>query len=204
MVKIRVKITARDGASKKANLISYICEADALLNKIIESRDAFFLLTDHRNMDRLLKDEVRSKFVEEGLEVQYPPEYEAARTVMLRNFDNLISSMSSDEIVGLIDPSLRVRKLIKIPNSSHLLKLIFESTDMADRAVREGLNLRFQRFEKGSIEKEMFVPVVPCYKCYSCTHQKRNCPKLQEYKICSICATEGHYYTECPNKEPFK
>ena len=163
----------------------------------------FFLLTDHHNMDRLLRDEVRSKFAEEGLEVQYPPEYEAARTVMLRNVDDSISAMSSDAIVVLIDPSLRVKKLIKIPNSSHL-KIIFESADIADRVVREGLNLRFQRFEKGNIEKEMFVPVVPCYKCYSYTHQKRNCPKPQEYKICSICAIEGHYYTECPNKEQLK
>ena len=54
------------------------------------------------------------------------------------------------------------------------------------------------------IGKEMFVQFVPCYKCYSYTHQKRNCPKPQEYKICSICATEGHYYTVCPNKEQFK
>ena len=83
---------------------------------------------------------------------------------MLCNVDDLISAMSSDTIVGLIDPSLRVKKLIKIPNSYHLLKIIFEIAAMADRAVKEGLNLRFQSFEKGNIEKEMFVPVVPCYK----------------------------------------
>ena len=75
---------------------------------------------------------------------------------------------------------------------------------MADRAVREGLNLHFQRFKKGNIEKEMFVPVIPCYKCYSYTHQKRNCPKPQDYKICSICAIEGHCYTECSNEENLK
>ena len=44
MVKIRVKVIVHDGASKKANLIRCICEADALVNKIIASEDAFFFV----------------------------------------------------------------------------------------------------------------------------------------------------------------
>ena len=201
MVKIRVKVTAHDGTSRKPNLINCICQAEVLINKIIESKDAFFLLTDHSNMDKLLRDDVRSKFAEEGLEVQYPPEYEAARTVMLRNVDPVISSKSSQEIIEYIDPSLKVKTVIKIPNNTHLLKLIFESADMADKVVQEGLILLFQKFEKGNIEKEMFVSIVPCYKCYSYAHLKRNCAKPQEYLICSICAGEGHYYTECQDKD---
>ena len=47
----------------------------------------------------------------------------------------------------------------------------------------------------------MFMPVVPCYRCYSYAHLKRNCTKPQEYQICSICAREGHYYTECQDKD---
>ena len=201
MVKIRVKVTAHDGTSRKPNLINCICQAEVLINKIIESKDAFFLLTDHSNMDKLLGDDVRSKFAEEGLEVQYPPEYEAARTVMLRNVDLVIASKSSQEIIEYIDPSLKVKTVIKIPNNTHLLKLIFESADMADKVVQEGLILLFQKFEKGNIEKEMFVSVVPCYKCYSYAHLKRNCVKPQDYLICSICAGEGHYYTECQDKD---
>ena len=153
MVKIRVKVTAHDGTSRKLNLINCICQAEAFINKIIESKDAFFLLTDHSNMDKLLKDDVRSKFAEEVLEMQYPPEYEADRTVMLHNVDPIISSKSSQEIFEYIDPSLKVKTVIKIPNNTHLLKLIFESAYMADRAVQEGLILLFQKFEKGNIEK---------------------------------------------------
>ena len=146
MVKIRVKVTAHDGTSRKPNLINCICQAEVLINKIIESKDASFLLTDHSNMDKLLRDDVRSKFAEEGLEVQYPPEYEAARTVMLRNVDPVISSKSSQEIIEYIDPSLKVKTVIKIPNNTQLLKLIFESAYMADKAVQEGLILLYQKF----------------------------------------------------------
>ena len=130
-------------------MINCICQAEVLINKIIKSKDAFFLLTDHSNMDKLFKDDVRSKFAEEGLEVQYPPEYKAARTVMLRNVDPVISSKSSQEIIEYIDPSLKVKTVIKIPNNTHLLKLIFDSAYMADKVVQEGLILLFQKFEKG-------------------------------------------------------
>ena len=41
------------------------------------------------------------------------------------------------------------------------------------------------------------MPVVPCYRCYIYKHIKKNCPKGEQYKICSICATEGHVHTEC-------
>ena len=185
MVKIRVKVTAHDGTSRKPNLINCICQAEVLINKIIESKNAFFLLTDHSNMDKLYNDDVRSKFAE-GLEVQYPPEYEAARTVMLRNVDPVISSKSSQEINEYVDPSLKVKTVIKIPNNTHLLKLIFESAYMADKIVQEGLILLFQKFEKGNIEKEMFVSIVLCYKCYSYVHLKRNCAKPPKYQTCSI------------------
>ena len=49
----------------------------------------------------------------------------------------------------------------------------------------------------------MFIPVVPCYRCYSYEHQKRNCLQSDHYKICSNCAREGHTYGDC-NVEIFK
>ena len=67
MVKIRVKVTAHDGTSRKPNLINCICQAEVLINKIIESKDSFFLLTDHSNMDKLLRDDVRSNFQKRAL-----------------------------------------------------------------------------------------------------------------------------------------
>ena len=44
------------------------------------------------------------------------------------------------------------------------------------------------------------MAVVPCNRCYSYEHQKRNCTKPQTYQKCSNCAEEGHTYTECENE----
>ena len=70
-------------------------------------------------------------------------------------------------------------------------------------AVRGGMKIHFQVFSNTNIEKEVFVPVVPCYRCYSYEHQKKSCPKPQTYQICSDCAEEGHTHVDCQN-ESFK
>ena len=80
---------------------------------------------------------------------------------------------------------------------------MFNNTQDADKAVQDGLQIKYQKFQNRNIEKEVFVPVVPCYRCYSYEHQKRNCPKSDQYKICSNCAGEDHTYNDC-NVEFFK
>ena len=105
--------------------------------------------------------------------------------------------MTELEIVNNIKPQLPIGKLVKIPGSSHLLKIMYVTSKSADMAIIQGINILFQRFTGNSIEKEVFVPVVPCYRCYSYEHQKRSCTKPQSFKICSNCASEGHVYTEC-------
>ena len=175
-------------------LINCICKAEAIINKIIENKEAFFLITDSRNMDKLLKDEVRQEFMSKGLEVMYPPEYEAERTVMLKNVDAMIAALPVEEIAQHIAKQYKTKKIVKIPNSSHLLKVIFQSSETADLAVKDGLTIHFQKFDKRNIEKEVFIPVVPCYRCYSYEHQKRACPKPADYKICSNCSELGHTY----------
>ena len=51
-------------------------------------------------------------------------------------------------VVGMLlstDPTnINVKGVIKIPNSSHLLKIIFGDTVTADRVVEEGLRIHYQ------------------------------------------------------------
>ena len=196
-MRIKVRNLVHDGTSRKPALVQVLAEAEAWVNKILETEEAFILIADNVNMDKLMKEEIRQKFAALGLEITYPPEYEASRTVIIKNVDSLISAMSEGEIAGSIDSNLKVKRVIKIPNNAHLMKIIFESSQVADKVVDEGLQIRFQKFQKSNIEKEFFIPIVTCFRCFSYEHLRRNCPKPAEYKICSSCATEGHAYTDC-------
>ena len=84
MVRMRIKITRHDGTPMKPLLIRSLCDVEVFVNKIIEileNKEAFFVITDNKVMDTLLRDENRQLFAARGLDIQYPPEYEAARTV---------------------------------------------------------------------------------------------------------------------------
>ena len=146
MVRIRVKITEHDGSSKKPNVVRCISAAGALVYKIIESWGAFILVTDNWGMDSLLSEASRNKFTEQGLELQFPPEFEASRTVILRNVDAFIHDMTETEITVNIPAKYVVKKVIKIPGNSHLLKIIFKTADMADEVVKGGIEIIFQKF----------------------------------------------------------
>ena len=135
MVRIRIKITKHDGTPMKPLLIQSLCNAEVFVNKIIENKEAFFVITDNKVMDTLLREENRQLFAVKGLEIQYSPEYEAARTVLLRNVDNVISVMTEQEISSNINKELKIKRVIKIPNSQHLLKIVFNNTEDADKAV---------------------------------------------------------------------
>ena len=197
MVRLRVKILDHEESSKKKELVECISYAEAYVNKIVSDKEAFFLITDNRNMDKLLGEEVKQSLMARGLEIQHPPEYEAARTVMLKNVDDQIRKLTEGEIASFIENEYSVKRVLKIPNNNHLVKVIFDTATTTDKAVKEGIKVQYQKFEGKGIEKEVFISVVACYRCYSYEHQKRNCTKPADYKICSNCASEGHTYGDC-------
>ena len=147
--------------------------------KIIETKEAFILITDNSNMDRLLTDETKTKLVAKGLEILHPPEFDAARTVLIKNVDNTISALSEGEIAGIVGQNFEIKKVVKIPNNQHLLKIIFQNSRDADRAIDKGMQIQFQRFQGNNIERELCVPIVPCFRCFAYGHFKRNCPKTR-------------------------
>ena len=161
MVCIRIKILTHDGISKKPDLTLIMGQMGAWAYKIIETKEAFVLITDNSNMDRLLTDETKTKLVAKGLEILHPPEFDAARTVLIKNVDNTISALSEGEIAGIIGQNFEIKKVVKIPNNQHLLKIIFQNSRDADRAIEKGMQIQFQRFQGNNIEKSYLFPLVP-------------------------------------------
>ena len=143
MVRIRVKIIEHDGTNKKPVLVQTLCDAKILVNKIVESKESFFLITDKRVMDKILKDEVKQRFFLKGLEVQYHPEYDAERAVLVRNVNSTISVWSEMQIAEHISKEFKVKSVIKIPNSNLLLKIVFSDLSRADKAFQQGLRIHF-------------------------------------------------------------
>ena len=79
-----------------------------------------------------------------------------------------------------------------------MLKVCFATTEMAARAVREGLVVVYQRIPPRYIEKEIFVKLTPCYNCYSYDHKTQSCETNKQ----SMCAKTGYTQSNCTETTP--
>ena len=59
MGRIRIKITRHDGTPMQPLLIQSLFDVEVFVNKIIENKKAFFVITDNKVMDTLLRDKNR-------------------------------------------------------------------------------------------------------------------------------------------------
>ena len=117
-----------------------------------------------------MTDETKHKLVAKGFEIVHPPEFDAAQAVLIKNVGSTISALDEGEIAGMIGQNFEVKRVVKIPNSQHLLKIIFQNSHDADRAIERGIQIQFQRFQGNNIERELFVPIVPCFRCFAYGH----------------------------------
>ena len=73
-------------------------------------RNPFWCRQNSREL--IFRDEIKQRFSLKGLEVQHPPEYEAERTIMVKNVDSTISAMSEAQILEHISRDFKVKRVI--------------------------------------------------------------------------------------------
>jgi len=203
MPQVRIKDKAPQAKRGKPAIWEQICKAGIIVNKVIETRGAFVVICSEQTVEELLKATIISQFKEANLEILIPPETNANRTIVVRGIDERILDHSCDEIkeeLQRCNDWAQVNEVIIIPNIKHLIKIKFANTTSVKKSVDNGLLLFNQSFSGKSIEKELFINLTPCYRCYSYDHKTTNCP-TPDKKICSECANEGHTYRECKNQE---
>ena len=200
MVRIRVKIVRHDGTPKREDIWQGLRKAKAFVYKIAQSKEAFWLITDGEQAKLILKENVRKFYEEKGLEVQIPPEYDSMRTILVRGLEWCVSEKSEVEIKTFIEtsyPEWTLDRVVKIPNNDRLMKLVCSNVRVANDIIDKGIIILNQKFAGRSLEKEIYVSVTPCLKCYGFDHITKKCETPEGYKICSSCSKEGHRYNDC-------
>ena len=117
----------------------------------------------------------------------------------MRNIDSLISTIDEEELkVDIEDRNqwIKVTNIIKIPNAPKILKIMVENSEMVKKASESGVLVYNQSIPPTSIEKEVFIHLIPCYKCYSYEHKTADCPSTN-LTICSECSSTNHTFRDC-------
>ena len=203
MVRIRIEVVTHGGESKKSAVWRGITKADAFVYKVIESGEAFILITSGSEAEKILKDETRQYYLSKGLEVQMPQEYSALKTLMVKGVGWGVYHKSVDDIrthIESVYPNWKIERIVKIPNNETLMKIVCKSPSVADQIAENGITIFSQRFDGRSLEREVYINVTPCMRCYKYDHFTKKCKAPESYKICSECAGMDHRFGECQSQ----
>ena len=200
MPRIRIRDLNPQQGNRKALLWNRLMNLNLLVYTIKQpNSQTFILITSDEVVDRMLSSHIKEKLKNDHFEIFTPPEYNANRTLVLRNIDSLITDIDKEELKNDLERRnewIKVSEVIKIPNAPKILKLRVESTEMVKKAEEKGILIWNQSIPPTNVQKEIYIFLSICYKCYSFDHKTENCP-TPNIIICSECAAPSHTFKDC-------
>lgn len=167
-------------------------------------RGVFFPIIHDEDLENMLNQETKKELTKNKFEVITPIEYGAMRTIIVKEVDSIVDDFQNDEIKFNIEQCnqwAQVIDVFKMGTTSKMLKVQFEITQMAQRAMKEGLIVLYQKIPPKKMEREIFVRLQPCTNCYGYDHETKKCEK-RKMTLCANCGDEGHRQQECSNQSP--
>ena len=108
----------------------------------------YYVIVPQDKIEKIITEESKQKLRDHKFEINTPIEYNAMRTVIVGHIDKVISEYSDQEIIQNIETTnewAKVEFVYKLTDNGRMLKVRFTTTEMAARAVREGLVVVYQR-----------------------------------------------------------
>ena len=162
-------------------------------------KGVFFVLIPDDTVEEMVKEETMEKAKEAGFQITMPLEYQTMRTAVVKDLDSLIEQYSSDKIthsIECVQERARVVEVVKFETTSRIIKVRFLTSNMAQRAEKEGLIVLNQSIPPRRMERELFIRLTPCNNCYGYSHESRQCPK-EKMTLCDNCRAQGHWQGDC-------
>lgn len=197
----RVKIKMKKSSSAKVSLLG-ICNSNSVkVSRVIEVVDGYLLFCSSiSDLDTLFSSKVQTYLSALSMECVIPPQLRARRSVIIKRVDNVAYDHSTEEIKDEIRSKnswADIVDLYKFPHSK-TIKVQFSNFSVAQRCLRDGLSFFYLHISGDDMHLDEFFPVTTCYRCYTLEdHTTSTCPKAESYRVCSVCASEGHIWREC-------
>jgi hypothetical protein len=170
------------------------------LTGLREARNGLNAFTEYeRDIEVLLTAKAKEQLLSIGLEAKLTPQVRANRSVICRQVDSYVGSHSKEEIraeVERCNSHLKITEIIKFGQYTHVFKIEFVETEMANYAIQNGILSFNVKISPSQIQKEEYIDILMCFRCYKLeTHSTNNCP-TPDLVICSECSG-SHDYRDC-------
>ncbi|KAK8386683.1 hypothetical protein O3P69_017858 [Scylla paramamosain] len=171
------------------------------VTRLIPTHDAIIVLTPtDQDADAIFQDGLPARLAAEGFSALVPPELRAQRTIICFNLDDLVYENSPEDIAVEVRDQhtwAEAETVYKFPRSS-TIKITFKSSDMAGKALREGIRLFHINIPGHQIRREYYVPLLTCNRCNAVEeHPTSSCPHPSDFVQCSECSSKEHSYRDC-------
>lgn len=203
----RVKLKLCDLSKPKPTKNAVISELFTSLNlplvRLIDQTDSFIAITrNSEDTDKLMSEKAKTSLNKLFLEAIDHPKLKAKRTLVFKKVDPYVGEKTAEEIENEITQNqtwAKVRQVIKIKNFTHIFKVEFNDSKIADKVLNDGLLLFNMAISPTQIDRENYIDIVMCFKCYALEHHyTAKCPTPTKI-ICSDCSADTHTFKDCTN-----
>lgn len=201
---LRIPLYTKRGAQKPNREKTFQAFYERLnvgLTKLIDVNNGYIALCQRQSdMDSVLSEEARHVLENINLEAKVPSQIITQRSIICRKLDIWVGSHSPEDIKAEVERNhtwAKVKEVIKFGNHTHIVKIVFRTTEMAHKAKEGGILLFNVAISHEQIEKEIFVNVQMCFTCYRMEqHLTKECPN-KDLMVCSECSGTDHRYNAC-------
>ena len=174
MSNIKIKDTQPEQSqNRKETLWRALEEKEIIVNSISDGKDIYSIRLNDKNLDKLADETLNH-----GFEIMKPHDYDSRKTIVVRKIDPYIKKTSSNKLIKSIEernPGIRVTEIIKLPHRNSIIKIKLKEIGMVQFCKDNGLTIRNQHVEAHNIEKEIYITLIPCYRCYDYEHSTDEC-----------------------------
>jgi hypothetical protein len=198
VARIRLRCTQNITASKLAEIIN--CKMDLFFMECFEMKGSakgnFIARCTTEESEKLHSSAMKPKLKKEGIEIVVTPEAKARRTVICRNVPSTITEHDDYDIITEIEEKNKWAKIIHafVFNNGRNLKLEFAEERAANKALENGIKAYHLIIPHFNIEKDLYIPVLQCRKCYKLGHDTKACKTT--LAVCSECGG-NHRHEAC-------
>ena len=164
------------------------------------------------DVDRLMTDNVTDSLLSHNLKVIAPRGYLASRTVFMTKLTDYFTKHTEKDIITEINShnSVTAKHVFIIQgkmtvnntnNPFKTLKVIFSSTEDADKVITNGIKMFNVSLTCENLRKENPLNIIQCFRCLKFRHPTYKCK--EQNNTCSLCAGQ-HNYRYCTNPTHLK
>ena len=191
--KFKIKIFCKSGSSTDLsdNIRCALKSRKINFSEVFPLRKGNYIVNVNTDtdIDKLFEINTLNEFAKFQCEPIMSRKLLAERTIILKYCDDSVYCQTEDDIVSELhnnNRNLTITNIFKFP-STKTIKLVLKTKRMADQTITSGLRLFYISHPPHKIEREHYIDVLMCYRCYKLDqHSTRECDKPQTYKIAPI------------------